>query len=186
MSARSDWTRLEWTSVTARNSTIPRRVRDCSPHYPQSNGKLERFHRTLKEQAIRPKTPLSLKMPNASAAISSSTTTRCVFTVPLALSRPWTASKIATSKSLLTGTKSSRQPVKPVNSNVKTHPKSSLSPTLKSDIHAEPVQEGLKDRRLWFLDGRIHTKRQLYCKVDMLLKSYPKHGLKHPATTVSL
>jgi hypothetical protein len=33
------------------------------------------------------------------------------------------------------------QPVKPVNSNVKTHPKISLSPTLKSDIHAEPVHE---------------------------------------------
>jgi len=33
----------------------------CSPHYPQSNGKLERFHRTLKEQAIRTKTPLSLE-----------------------------------------------------------------------------------------------------------------------------
>ena len=32
-----------------------------SPHYPQSNGKLERFHRTLKEQAIRAKTPLSLE-----------------------------------------------------------------------------------------------------------------------------
>jgi putative transposase len=32
-----------------------------SPHYPQSNGKLERFHRTLKEQAIRPKTPLSVE-----------------------------------------------------------------------------------------------------------------------------
>ena len=32
-----------------------------SPHYPQSNGKLERFHRTLKEQAIRPKTPLTLE-----------------------------------------------------------------------------------------------------------------------------
>lgn len=32
-----------------------------SPHYPQSNGKLERFHRTLKEQAIRPKTPLCLE-----------------------------------------------------------------------------------------------------------------------------
>lgn len=31
------------------------------PHYPQSNGKLERFHRTLKEQAIRPKTPLTLE-----------------------------------------------------------------------------------------------------------------------------
>jgi transposase InsO family protein len=32
----------------------------CSPHYPQSNGKLERYHRTLKEQAIRAKTPLTL------------------------------------------------------------------------------------------------------------------------------
>jgi putative transposase len=31
----------------------------CSPYYPQSNGKLERFHRTLKEQSIRPKTPLT-------------------------------------------------------------------------------------------------------------------------------
>ncbi len=32
-----------------------------SPYYPQSNGKLERFHKTLKEQALRPKTPLSLE-----------------------------------------------------------------------------------------------------------------------------
>ena len=31
-----------------------------SPYYPQSNGKIERWHKTLKGDCIRPKTPLSL------------------------------------------------------------------------------------------------------------------------------
>jgi len=31
-----------------------------SPYYPQSNGKLERFHATIKGECIRPGTPLSL------------------------------------------------------------------------------------------------------------------------------
>jgi len=32
-----------------------------SPYYPQSNGKLERWHGTLKQECIRPKTPLDLE-----------------------------------------------------------------------------------------------------------------------------
>jgi transposase InsO family protein len=32
-----------------------------SPFYPQSNGKIERFHQSLKRECIRPKTPLSLE-----------------------------------------------------------------------------------------------------------------------------
>jgi putative transposase len=32
-----------------------------SPNYPQSNGKLERWHKSLKAECIRPKTPLSLE-----------------------------------------------------------------------------------------------------------------------------
>ena len=32
-----------------------------SPAYPQSNGKIERWHKTVKSECIRPKTPLSLE-----------------------------------------------------------------------------------------------------------------------------
>jgi putative transposase len=31
-----------------------------SPYYPQSNGKIERWHKTLKSECLRPQTPLSL------------------------------------------------------------------------------------------------------------------------------
>ena len=32
-----------------------------SPFYPQSNGKIERWHKTLKTECVRPATPLSLQ-----------------------------------------------------------------------------------------------------------------------------
>lgn len=32
-----------------------------SPYYPQSNGKIERFHKTIKQECIRPKIPLTLE-----------------------------------------------------------------------------------------------------------------------------
>ena len=50
-----------------------------SPYYPQSNGKIERWHKTLKGECIRPKVPLSLD--DARRIVSD-------YVAPLQFSRP--------------------------------------------------------------------------------------------------
>jgi putative transposase len=56
-----------------------------SPHYPQSNGKLERFHRTLKEQAIGPRRHCHWSRPGKWLARLLSTTTKSDSIAPSAL-----------------------------------------------------------------------------------------------------
>jgi putative transposase len=46
--------KLPWTSFVGRVTGLR-----TSPYYPQSNGKIERWHKSLKGECIRPGTPLT-------------------------------------------------------------------------------------------------------------------------------
>jgi putative transposase len=59
-----------------------------SPFYPQSNGKLERFHGTIKDECIRPGVPLSLDDARRMVESTSNTTTTSGCTAPLAMYAP--------------------------------------------------------------------------------------------------
>ena len=53
-----------------------------SPYYPQSNGKLERWHKTLKGECVRPGSPLSLQEARELVERYISITTKTDYTVP--------------------------------------------------------------------------------------------------------
>lgn len=57
--------------------------------------------------------------------------------------------------------------------------------TLRQGLGRLIRRDGLRDRRIWFLDGRIHIRRSTYHKINVLLRSYPLRGGKHGATTAS-
>jgi CRISPR type IV-associated DEAD/DEAH-box helicase Csf4 len=48
--------------------------------------------------------------------------------------------------------------------------------TLRQGLGRLIRREGLKRRRIWFLDGRIHTKRGTYYKIHALLRTYPNQA----------
>jgi CRISPR type IV-associated DEAD/DEAH-box helicase Csf4 len=54
--------------------------------------------------------------------------------------------------------------------------------TLRQGLGRLIRREDLRDRRIWFLDGRIHTKRGTFHKANALLRTYPHVGAKHAAT----
>ena len=48
--------------------------------------------------------------------------------------------------------------------------------TLRQGLGRLIRREGLKERRIWFLDGRIHTKRATFYKVSSLIRTYPRQA----------
>jgi transposase InsO family protein len=125
-----------------------------APYYPQSNSKLERFHQTIKGDAIRPKAPPPPTRPDAWSLPSSTTTTPSGSPPPPTPSPLQTASPIATPpspRSDIAGAQWRQAPRgRPVPSSVTRPPRqptvSSLRHQPESPIHARSVQMNTEDR----------------------------------------
>jgi transposase InsO family protein len=93
-----------------------------SPYYPQSNGKIEHWHKSLKTHCIRPGVPLNLQDALAWSLALSKTATPCAFTPRSATSSQLTNLPVKKRPSLPLATKTSSRPEKPVKRNAtKTH-----------------------------------------------------------------
>ena len=93
----------------------PRIISDNGPQFiakdfKEFNGKLERWHKTLKGECVRPGSPLSLQEARELLKSTFSITTKNAYTVPLDMLHRWINSKEEKIRSLSKGTKSLKRP----------------------------------------------------------------------------
>jgi transposase InsO family protein len=112
-----------------------------SPYYPQSNGKIERWHRTIKTDAIRRAPPTSVEDARKVVGAFVDTTTTGACTAPSASSRPPIRYVAAERKSGRSAIESSKPHARlAVCGGPPRRKPSPLATSPGSRVHAEPEQ----------------------------------------------